>query len=312
MMNNTNKQSFLLVAAMLLIGLLTGCLKDDLSKCPSPFQVTIKALDADRNDITESGDVQQVILFVFDQDDHIYQTFTLTGEEVKQRKLSDIGMSFPPSKKFRLIALGNLDDKVDYSEIGNVNDLEDLYIRLKPTGRTRAINTHHDVESPGDLFGGELMVDTHYGGVDGRQTHVVEMNRLTVGITITAIDLKEWNGNKEGDYSFIVSETYDMISNHWSLMGETVSYAPQAIFVENGNLFAPIFYAFPTIEGKGFIIEILYNGEVIFTAERDLNGKEFGCEKGCTLNVIIDFRANLHIISEITPWNVVFQYVDFN
>ena len=103
-----------------------------------------------------------------------------------------------------------------------------------------------------------------------------------------------------------------MLSTNWSLIGDRVSYAPQAILVENENLFAPIFYAFPTIEGQGYIVEILLNGEDIFTTNKDSDGNEFFCELGCTLNIIIDFRANLQIISEITPWNVVFQYVVFD
>ena len=130
-MNNTNKQSFLLVAAMLLTVLLTGCLKDDLSGCPRPFQVTIKALDADRNDITELGDVQQVLLFVFDENDKIFETYALSGQEVKQRKLVDIQLRFPVSKSFKFIAWANLDDKVDYSEITTVEELSHLYVKLK-------------------------------------------------------------------------------------------------------------------------------------------------------------------------------------
>lgn len=309
-MNNTNKQSFLLVAAMLLTVLLTGCLKDDLSGCPRPFQVTIKALDADRNDITELGDVQQVLLFVFDENDKIFETYALSGQEVMQRKLIDIQLRFPVSKLFKFIAWANLDDKVDYSEISTVQELSHLYVKLKLQS-SRSVN-NNIAHSPGDLFYGNLQVATPIGEKEANQVHVIEINRMTVGVTITAISLKQWNGGKEGTYSYLVRESLDMCNCHGSMIGEKVNYAPHCSINENGNLFAPIFYAFPPEETKGFEIDILYNGEVIYTADRDTKGVKFTIEKGRTLNIIIDFRASLQIMAEVTPWNVVFQYVDFN
>ena len=53
-MNNTNKYGLLLVAALLLTGLLSSCLKENFDDCPRPFRLFIKAIDADQNDITAS------------------------------------------------------------------------------------------------------------------------------------------------------------------------------------------------------------------------------------------------------------------
>lgn len=135
---------------------------------------------------------------------------------------------------------------------------------------------------------------------------------MTVGETITAIDLKQWNGGKEGEYTYIVRETYDMYDAEGNVTGEKVSYVPQCIMQEDGSLSCPIFYLFPPETERGYVVDILYNGEVIYTADKNSDGSPFYCEKGRTLNIIIDFRANLQIITEITPWNVVFQYVDFD
>ncbi len=52
-MNNKNKFSLLLVITLLVTGLLSSCFKDDLTDCPRPFQVTIKALDANLEDFTD-------------------------------------------------------------------------------------------------------------------------------------------------------------------------------------------------------------------------------------------------------------------
>ena len=166
--------------------------------------------------------------------------------------------------------------------------------------------------SPGDLFYGNLQVPTPIGDAQANQVHTIEINRITVGVTITAISLKQWNGGKEGVYSYLIRESYDRCDCHGNILGEKVNYDPLCSLNEAGNLFAPIFFAFPPEDTKGFVVDILYNGEVIYTADRDTKGVMFNIEKGRTLNIIIDFRANLHILTEITPWNVVFQYVDFN
>lgn len=309
-MNNTNKHSFLLVAALLLLGMLTGCLKDDLSHCPRPFQVTIKALDADKNDITESGDVEQVVLFVFDEDGNIHQTLILSDEEVKQRNHYEIEVGYPASKSFKFIAWANLDEKVDYSQFTTVKQISNLYVKLKTkVSGTGAIKI---AESPGDLFYGKLVVPTPIGDKEAGQLHVIEIERMTVGETITAIDVKQWNGNKEGEYTFIVRETQSMYDSEGDATGEIVIYAPFCTLSEDGTLSTPLYYVFPTDIGKGYVVEILFNGEVIYTTDKNSDGSPFFCDKGRTLNIIIDFKANLQIITEITPWNVVFQYVDFN
>lgn len=65
--SNTNKQSFILAALLLLSGLLSGCIREDNTDCPRPFRLFVKAVDIDLQDITESGEVKQVFLFVYNE-----------------------------------------------------------------------------------------------------------------------------------------------------------------------------------------------------------------------------------------------------
>ena len=58
------------------------------------------------------------------------------------------------------------------------------------------------------------------------------------------------------------------------------------------------------------MLDILFNGEVIYTATKGSDGKPFIPEAGRLLNIIIDFGATKPaIIVKVTPWNVVYQYV---
>ena len=94
-----------------------------------------------------------------------------------------------------------------------------------------------------------------------------------------------------------------------NLNGGVVSYIPQSSLSE-GNLKTPIFNTFPTENDQALIIEILYNGEVIYSADHGTDGKPFTPKLGQVLNIVLDFRAELDIKVVITPWNVVYQYVE--
>lgn len=301
-MNSTNKYSFLLVAALLITGLLNSCLKEDFTDCPRPFQVTVKALDADQNDITGSGAVQQVILFVFNERGQIVSAFELTADQVRNRKPVEVKPDYPGHASYTLVAWGNLDGRVDFSQINTVKQMEDLYVKLKTLNGT--------AQTPGDLFHGTLQAPAEFGGIEPGRSHVVEIIRKTAAVTITTVELKPWNGNKEGVYSYVVRESLDTYDKDGTLTGNPANYSPQAAFSENGHFVAPIFYTFPAATGKSFVVDILFNGEVIFTADKDSDGNPFVPQTGRTLNILIVLSSKLQVKSIVTPWNVVHQYVE--
>lgn len=305
-MNETNKYSFYL-ATVLLTLLLSGCLKEDLSDCPRPFQVTVKAVCADGNDITESGDVEQVNLFVFDEGEKIFEVFTLSASDVIQRKTIPIAMAYPGRSALKFVAWGNLDERIDYSQIGSVQELKDLYVRLRSAGSRQ--EGYHMVETPYDLFHGTIDVTSEFGGIEPGKSQVIEVKRMTEGMTITAIGLKQWNGNKEGTYSYRLRESFNSCDGLGFFGGDKVYCEPRANFNDKDHFIAPLFYMFPPADGISYVLEILCDGELVFTVDRDSDGKPLNTDLGRTLNIIIDFSAELNIMCVITPWNVVYQYV---
>ncbi len=299
-MNNKSKFSFLLVISLMITGLLSSCFKEDLSDCPLPFQVTIKALDIDMNDITGTGQVKNAILFVFDEDQNLIDAFELNADQVKNKKPIDIIIDYPGFESLTFIAWGNVDDNLNFSQISSVKKLVDLYV---------ALNIKDGYAQPSsDFFRGNLSTLVEYGGTGMGKSHVVEIHRMTSGVTITAVNLKEWNDNKDGEYTYVLRSSMNTYDPEGNLIGESVSYAPRASFVESGNFVAPIFYTFPS---ERYVVDIYYDGKLLYTVEKDAEGNFFVPEVGRTLNIIIDFKATISIQAVITPWNVVYQYVDF-
>ena len=155
-MSNANKFSFFLAATLfLLTGLLSSCLKEDYSDCPRPFRLFIKAVDADEKDITESGDVQQVILFVFNEKGEIVDAVVIDAATVKSRKPVDIKLEYPGHESLTFVAWGNTSG-LDFPDKASVKELNELYAKLKAQNGT--------AQSPPDLFYGNLSVPVEYGG----------------------------------------------------------------------------------------------------------------------------------------------------
>ncbi len=306
-MSNTNKYSFLLVTALLLTWLLSGCLKEDFSECPQPFRLFIKAVDADEKDVTESGDVEQVTLFVFNENGEAVDAIVLDAAAVKSRKPVNIKLDHPGHRSLTFVAWGNTGG-VDFPDKASVKQMNELYAKLKAQNGNLK-NQNSIAQSPSDLFYGNLTVPVEYGSIEPTGDQTVTIRRKTTQVTITAILLKQWNQEKEGAYSFMLRESLDTYDQDGKLTGDKVNYKPNVTMNNASTLNAPIFRTFPTVGGKSYVLDILFNGEVIYTANKGSDGATFIPEEGRLLNIIIDFRAtDPSIIVKVTPWNVVYQY----
>lgn len=294
-MSNTNKQSFLLAALLLLSGLLSGCIREDNTDCPRPFRLFVKAVDIDLQDITESGEVTQVILFVYNEKGELIQSVELDADHIKSRKPINIELPYPGFESLTFIAWGNVNESVSF-------DKSNPEVVLKEAGAGLA-------NSPSDLFYGTLDVPVEYGGIEYAGDQTVVIHRKTSQVVITANGLKKWNQNKEGEYTYRLTESHNTIDGNGNLVGPMVGYNPTATMDANGNMVAVPFRTFPTTGGKTYTLEILFNGEVIYSATQGTDGVKFVPETGRLLNIFIDFRAEVSIYVAISPWDVVHQFV---
>ena len=304
-MNITNNFRYGTLAMLLITGLLFGgCVRDSYEDCPRPFRLFIKAIDADNNDITESGDVEQVILFVFNENDDIVDAISLDASHISSRKAVTISLDYPGHQSLKFVAWGNIDGSVDFPSTASVQKFSDLYMKLKSSTDPTIFN------SPGNMFYGVLDAPVEYGGFEPSGDQTVVISRKTSQVNIVAYGLKGWNGNKEGTYTYRFRGYYNGYDHNCNLTGDIVGYTPSSSMDSNGNLTAPIFRTLPASDGKNYTLDILYNGEVIYSTDKDSNGNPFVPEAGRLLNIILDFRANLSVKIVVTPWNQVFQYVE--
>lgn len=298
--SNTKKQSFLLAAVLLLSGLLGGgcSIREDYTDCPRPFRLFVKAVDIDLQDITESGEVESVFLFVYNELGELMQSVELDIDHIKSRKPIPIDIPYPGFKSLNFIAWGNVGETVSLHS-------DDLDIVQKSTRDGTTM-------SPPDLFHGTLDVTLEYGGIENAGDQTIVIGRKTSQIAITSVGLKSWNDNKEGEYTYRLSNS-PMGYNRKGVLStdHLTSYKPKSEMDIKGNLSADIFRTFPTNKDEFYLLEILHNGLPIFAATHGSDGMPFIPEVGRVLNIHLEFNIQTSISVQvvITPWNVVHQFV---
>ena len=324
-MNKVVQYNILLAATLLL---LTGCLRDNFDDCPRPLRITVRAFCADDRDITAQGYVESVILFVFDHNETFVDAFKLCINHVSNRRSVTLEFEYGNVPKFLIFdAWANVCDLVNFTCPTTVNQRSDKLLQLNRADVRTAVETRRAEREtaipPGDLFFGSLEeVRIKFGDITvGTSEHVVDIFRKTAQVHIITRGLREFNNNRVGEYRYEVHGGVDALS-HVGKLGNFVKKIPDADFNASGQLVTTAAFRklVPQdncpIQGEDIVVDIFFNSELIHVADRDSDGNLFVAELGRTLNIIIDLSPSdetvLSIRTIVTPWNVVWQEVDWN
>lgn len=301
-MNRTNTYRvegwFLFVLTLILSS--ACCIKEDLSVCPRPFQLSVKAVDADDKDITASGAVREVVMFVFDEKGMVMEAFKLSAEQIKQKTPVLVEVPYPGSKTLTCTAWGNLDGSVDFPTIKSVKKKQDLYVKLKSTDGI--------ANPPSELFSGSLEIPVEFGGLEQGKPQTVVIRHKVASVRIVA---RKLSPEVVPSVSFVLKESPDTYDPNGQLTGEMVSYKPPFSFDAAGQWVTPIFNTFPDTNGKTYVLELYWDGKLKKTFTHGTDGTPMVPQLGRLLNIIIDVEADVAVKVVVTPWGVVYQDVEY-
>ena len=307
----------ILILVYILVLALSGCVgREKYEFCPCPFDVYIKVEDYNGNDITEQGDVKQLILFLFDENGKMIGAIEVTGAQVAGRE--PIKMAFDPRKFPKSVTFdvwANTGDEVDFSAISTVQQRENLYLLLKKQLDGSAI-------SPSDIFHGSLIgVPIETGGIEKGSSHTVVIKRKTASVVITTIGLRPWHNwirtRTEDSYGYRVHGTSSGLDYQGTLNTDVAYHVPAAQFTENDHFIAPLFSVLPTPANGAIKVEVYGNNELLYTAETDKSGNPFVAVADQTLNILIELTIDdagnpkIDVVTAITAWREVYQWIRF-
>ena len=290
--------------------LLTGCIYDDLSECPRPFFLKVKAIDADNKDITSGGAVQSVVLFFFDEAGNCLQTKELNAAQIVAQK--PVFVEPKGASKITCVAWGNPSED-DRKQFSSITRLSDLYVRL--------VSQDGIAQSPTDLFAGSIEHEMEYGLNKKNSTITVEISRRTAEVTVTVLGYKSWaehlktsplRASQTIADAITLGTTPDTYISHQQLGGQLVSYRPKGVIEGNGNLIVAPFRIFPTLNAAPLVLFLYANGKKQLSFTESSDGKKFVPEVGRMLNILIDMRSSsLNTLVVVTPWDVVHQFATY-
>ena len=322
-MNKIVRYNALLATALLLFA---GCLRDSFDDCPRPLRVAVRAFCADDRDITTQGYVEQVVLFVFDHNEEFVDAFELCIDHVTNRRYVTLEFEYGNVPKFLIFdAWANVCYLVSFTQPNDVNSREDKVLRLNRAEIRAAVETRRAdreaVLSPGDLFFGSLeKVRIDFGGAEmGIREYIVDVFRKTTQIHIITRGLREFNNNRVGDYRYEVHGGVDAINHMGAFAGDFVKKVPDAYFNAIGQFvtsmaFRKLILQYDSsTQNEDIAVDIFFNNELLHAVDRDSDGNPFIAELGRTLNIVIDLESDavLNIRTIVTPWDVVWQEVDW-
>lgn len=271
-----------------------ACIHDDNDDCPSGKSrhvLTIHSFDGQGNELTGTGSVSEVMLYLFDaqnrflQDISCKENATVSIDDLNQGKVTIIGWGNSQSKK------------QDMPQPTPGTPLEDLQINL-----LRSTEGH--LLSPDDLFYGSVNVDYSIATRAPEITHQLNLQRKVASMEILVKGIPQRFDTTDTDFTLQVSETADGIDFQGELSTSYSSYRPACQFNSMKELFAPIFLTLPS--GNRPLTVTLYKGnEAVYEVSTNKEGMPFVLEAGKLLSIIIDLNKDTEggVDFYINKWN---------
>lgn len=256
----------------------TSCTKEDDKNCGRYFG-RIKVVDADLNDITTTGAVRSIALYLFDGNGFV--------REIEANGLEPIFLGNNIREPFTFVAWGN--KKADSLQIPQLSPGASL---KEPWMRART-KTNGTLLPLSDLFYGRQMFQ---GSNPQKQKDIcIVLKRCVAGISVRTVHLAGQFGQSAESHSIKLRGAASAINFLGDYESSTVAYEPYLKIDAQNDLYAPPFRIFPTNEEQAIEIDIFRGNNKLITLKKDNTGNLLRPITGKHTEIIIVFNTNLEV-----------------
>ena len=283
---------------LLVSAVLPGCIKEDGgSDCPTAAHyLMVRSFDADNKEITGTGVVRDVVLYVFDNNGAYLGKITGTEN-------TPVPLNYPEGSNIHIVGWGNSGGGNEVMpNLSAGSSVDDASVKLN---NTKADNPETNVSSPDDLFWGYANVSlVTPQGATGEIRHDLSVKRKAASMNISIKGLQGWANTTDTDFSVVVHGSRNKIDFAGNNTGDPAAYKPVLNLNGNGIFTTGIFNTFPSSD---IVVSIdIYKGtEKIYTVAADKDGKPFVLTDGRLLNVYIDFTGTGNVSFTVTEWGKI-------
>lgn len=277
----------------LLVLLCASCVREDTAECVQ-YELNVRAVDSEGNDLTKSGVLQKSDVYLFNEQGFVRMVPTGLS--------SDFYFGEDKGEKLTLVAWGNLkEDTLITTDVKPGTSLEEAKLQL----RQYAHGTHIPLT---DLFYCRKEIGRPATrSLEGSEVLLV-MERMVAGLSIRTRYLSERFPYTGQPYRFIVHCTGTEMDFAGKAAGSNAGYEPASTTNAKGDVYAPPFHIFPMNERKKLEIDICRGQEMLCTITEDNNFQPLYAPVGKQTNIDIDFRyAEPKATIKVLPWGEVYQ-----
>lgn len=282
--------SLLFVLSVLLCA---SCVREDTAECVQ-YELNIRAVDSEGNDLTKSGVLQKSDVYLFNEQGFVRM--------VPSGLSSDFYFGEDKGEKLTLVAWGNLkEDTLITTQVKPGTPLEEAKLQL----RQYAHGTHIPLT---DLFYcRKELNEAQTRSMAGAELTLV-MERMVAGLSIRTRYLAERYPYTGEPLRFIVHCTGTEMDFTGKAAGSGAGYEPASTTDAKGDVYAPPFHVFPTGKERRLEIDICRGQETLCTIMEDNDRQPLYASVGQHTNIDIDFRyATVKTIVTVLPWGEVHQ-----
>lgn len=258
----------------------------------APFSVVLRALDVDGEDLTTKGDVKNVTLFVFDDQGYFVKQVAVEKAQILNRRAIEIAC--PGNDHITVIAWGGLSANEELPSMSPVNIISDLQVKIKENNGVAACAS--------DLFYGQVVIQR------SSDTKSSDKKELAIERKVSSVALStEGLTQDNSTYEYRISKSQDSFDAEGHLTGEEVEYVIPATFNKKGVLVSE---STPILPTSNLTVNLYKDGQLIFSAEKDQNGKSLSAKAGKQQNLVFDKNgSNFDVNLIVAEFGVVVQYV---
>lgn len=264
-----------LFALAVLTAAVQSCIREDMDDCLQ-YALKVKAVDVEGNDITTSGTLTSVDIYLFDENGFVRM--------VPQGSSTDFLLGADKDKPLTLVAWGNLkSDSLKMPQLAVGTSMKDARIEL--------IQKEDGYHLPAtDIFYSRQEVTGASTRGVLEETLVLTLERRVAGMTIRTKNLEKKFGTGTPCH-FVVYGVGNALNFMGEPVGGTVGYRPTIQHSNEKDVQAPAFRILPTPQENALSLSLCRGDKVLFTVTRDSEGKPLVANPGEYLNVEIDFDA---------------------
>ncbi len=287
------------------VWILQSCIKDNLTHCVNePLQLVVKVVDVvTGNDITETGELEEASLYLYDQHGYCIKVYTLTASQIKERQ--PVFITEPDREGMIVSAWGNLGNELDISDIEEGEPGDYFKITLSRDPENEAFN-----RGLNDFFFSAHHMDEQQAS-ERIQEVVLTQKNAKLHITVRGIQ-----DIAEEDLWFKLTNRYNGYGYKGVPLRTSSSRKEKGGFNSNNEYVSKDSYLLihsanqKQASADNSLTIALYNREEeMVVTNRDTGGNYITLVSGKTTNVLIDISKGIfEVYMIVTPWNEIHQW----